>query len=73
MEALRAENEELKMKLNEMKNKIQSREVILRDGKESLLCLSVCLSSDLSISRNCKESNFVLDQNEDPKCDQETV
>jgi hypothetical protein len=69
MEALRAENEELKMKLNEMKNKIQSREVILRDGKESLLCLS----SDLSISRNCKESNFVLDQNEDPKCDQETV
>jgi hypothetical protein len=31
-DALQKENEELKMKLNEMKNKIQSREMILRDG-----------------------------------------
>jgi cell shape-determining protein MreC len=71
-DALQRENEELKLKLNEMKNKIQSREMILRDGNELPLCLSLCLSPSpsvgmsllISMDRNRKESNLFFDSNE---------
>lgn len=67
------ENEELKNKLNEMKNKIHTRETLLRDGH--FLTFSSLLTSLLthSLHRNCQESNRFNHTNQIKKLNQEKI